>query len=176
MLPPISIRPVREVDAAAIVELLNPIIAAGLYTAMTETFSVAEQVEFIRGFPARGVYHLALGEDDQVLGIQDVVPFSTEAAFKHVGVISTFVALTAHHTGVGRSLSQATFPATQALGFEKIMANVRADNPQALAFYKSQGFNLIGTAHRQAVIRGQYVDEVLLEKFLTPPASPLATN
>jgi len=160
------IQPVRESDAAAIVELLNPIIEAGRFTAMTKTFSVADQIEFIRGFPVRGVYHLAIGEGGQALGVQDVVPDSNESAFKHVGVISTFVSLAAQHTGVGRALSQATFAVTKTLGFEKIIATVRADNPTAVAFYYSQGFNLIGIAHRQALIRGRYIDEVLLEKFL----------
>jgi len=161
-----SIRPVRESDAAAIVELLNPIIAAGTFTAMTETFSVADQVEFIRGFPVRGVYHIAIAEDGATLGIQDVMPFSSEPAFKHAGVISTFVSLTAHRFGVGQALCQATFASIKTLGFEKLTANVRADNLPALTFYKSQGFTVIGIAQRHALIRGQYVDEVLLEKFL----------
>jgi RimJ/RimL family protein N-acetyltransferase len=46
------------------------------------------------------------------------------------------------------------------------MATVRADNPQAVSFYQSQGFQIIGTAHKHAFVRGQYVDEIFLEKLI----------
>ena len=162
-----SIRTVREADAASIIEILNPIILAGIYSIMDKPFGVADQIEFIRGFPARGVYHIAVeAESQKALGIQDVMPSSSSDIFKHVGEISTFVALDAHHQGIGRSLSQATFKAAKELGFLKLRATVRGDNPQALSFYQSQGFELIGVAQKQAFLHGRYVDEILLERFL----------
>ena len=163
----ITIRHVKETDAAVIVALLNPIIAAGTYTAMTETFSAADQLDFIRNFPQRGIYHIALdGEHQNALGIQDVMPISTSNVFRHVGEISTFVALDAHRHGVGQSLCRATFKAAKELGYLKLRATVRGDNPRAQAFYQSQGFELIGIAKKHAWLHGEYVDEVLLEKFL----------
>jgi L-amino acid N-acyltransferase YncA len=163
----LTIRHVKESDAAAIVALLNPIIAAGIYTAMTETFSAADQLDFIRNFPQRGIYHIALDGDHQnALGIQDVMPISASKVFRYVGEISTFVALDAHRRGVGQSLCRATFSAAKELGYLKLHATVRGDNPQALAFYQSQGFELIGVAQKHAWLHGRYIDEVLLEKFL----------
>jgi L-amino acid N-acyltransferase YncA len=43
---------------------------------------------------------------------------------------------------------------------------VRADNPTALAAYKSEGFEIVGTARRHAKIDGRYIDKVLIEKWL----------
>jgi len=86
--------------------------------------------------------------------------------FRHVGEISTFVALDAHRHGVGQSLCQAMFTTAKELGYLKLRATVRGDNPYALAFYRSQGFELIGVAHKHAFLHGTYMDEVLLEKFL----------
>ena len=161
------IRNVRETDAAAIVELLNPIIQARNYTAMDEPFSVAEQIDFIRNFPQRGIYHIATdGESQTALGIQDVMPLSNSNVFRHVGEISTFVALDSHRHGVGQSLCRATFKAAQAQGFLKLRATVRGDNPRALEFYQNQGFEVIGIAKKHAFLHNNYVDEVLLEKFL----------
>ena len=117
-----SIRMVREEDAASIVELLNPIIQTGTYTILDEQLSVDDQIDFIRGFPKRGVFNVAVCNDSQqVLGIQDVAPISTEwsNAFQHVGEISTFVSLSSHRKGIGRSLSQATFRAAKERGFLK---------------------------------------------------------
>ena len=164
----ITIRRVTLEYAPAIVELLNPIIEAGTYSVMDTTFTVEDQIEFIRSFPARGVYHLAIVNDSlKVLGIQDVVPISPGSqVFGHVGEISTFVALDAQGQGIGRCLSQATFQTARVLGFRKIIATIRADNPGALAFYRRQGFELVGTAREHAYLGGRYVDEVLMEKFL----------
>lgn len=163
-----SVRPVREDDAAQIVGLLNPLIQAGTYTVMDEPVSVDEQTDFIRKFPERGVFNVAVCDaSGRMLGLQDVVPISPgSGAFEHVGVISTFVALGSHGRGVGRSLSEATFRAATRLGFVKISATIRADNLRAVAFYLSQGFRIVGTAERHAFIRGRYVDEVLAEKFI----------
>ena len=159
---------VKEEDAAAIVELLNPLIRAGTYTVMDEPVSVDEQIDFIRGFPERGVFNVAVRDADQrLLGLQDVVPIAPgSGAFEHVGVISTFVYLDSHGRGIGRNLSEATFPAAKKLGFIKISAAIRADNPRAVSFYLSQGFRIIGTAQRHAFIRGKYVDEILAERFV----------
>jgi L-amino acid N-acyltransferase YncA len=162
------IRKAREEDAESIIELLNPIILAGKYTIMDEQISMDDQIDFIRGFPDRGIYHVAISNDSQkVLGLQDVVPKPTEShAYKHVGEISTFVSLDLHRNGIGRSLSKATFQAAKERGFLKISATIRADNPQAVSFYLSQGFRVIGTAQKHALVRGKYIDEVIAEKLI----------
>jgi L-amino acid N-acyltransferase YncA len=158
------VRPVSEQDAAAIVELLNPIIRAGTYTVMDAPFTVDDQSDFIRGFPARGIYLAAVRDADHaVVGIQDVMPRSESNVFRHVGEISTFVAMGCHRQGIGARLCQATFAAAQTQGFRKLCATVRADNPHALAFYQGHGFHVVGTAHQHAFLRGQYIDEILLE-------------
>jgi len=164
-----SIRTVREEDAASIVELLNPIIQAGKYTILDKQLSVDDQIYFIRGFPERGIFYVAVCNDSQhVLGIQDIAPISAEwsSAFKHVGETSTFVSLASHRKGIGRSLSHATFRAAKERGFLKISATIRADNAQAVSFYLSQGFRIIGTAQKHAFVRGKYIDEILTERFI----------
>ncbi len=167
----VAIREVKEEDAEAITELLNPIIRAGKYTVMDTELSVAEQLEFIRSFPERGVFKVAVckegGKEDDIVGLQDVVPLETGSeVVQAIGVISTFVALSSHGQGVGRSLSAATFSKAKELGFTKLSATIRADNPSAVAFYLSQGFKIIGTAQNHAFVQDKYVDEVFAEKLL----------
>ncbi len=164
----LTIRTVREEDAESIVELLNPIIREGMYTVISQEFSIEDQIGFIRGFPDRGVFNVAVCSDTQrVIGFQDVQPmFNDIDAFKHVGEISTFISLNSHRKGVGKALSQVTFQEMKDRGYKKIMAMIRADNPGALDFYASQGFEVIGKAKKHAFINGKYIDEVLTEKFL----------
>lgn len=163
-----SIRMVREEDAESITEMLNPIIQAGKYTVMDEQISVDELIDFIREFPKQGVFNVAVDIDSQkILGTQEVEPLSvSENALKHVGVISTFVSLGSHRNGIGQSISHATFKQAKEQGFLKITATIRADNPQAVSFYQSQGFKIIGTARKHAFVQGRYIDEILMEKFI----------
>jgi len=161
-----SIRTVRVDDAKSIVELLNPIIEAGAYTVMDEVLTVADQASYILAFPACGVFHVAVDREDdrRVLGLQSVEPVSTSRSLRHVGNISTFVHLARRGTGIGRHLTRATIDHARPMGFRKLIATIRADNPDALSFYSSQGFETIGTAREHALIRGRYVDEVLAER------------
>lgn len=162
-----TVRTVVESDAEAIVSLLNPIIDEGTHTIMVEPITVDDQVDFIIRFPDRGVYHLAISDDGKVLGIQDVQPIASDTtALNHVGQISTFVSLDDQRSGVGRAMSRATFRAAKAKGFLKLCASIRVDNRTAISFYQSQGFQIIGTARRHALIDGKYLDEVLAERFL----------
>jgi L-amino acid N-acyltransferase YncA len=163
-----SIRAAQEEDAESIVAVLNPIIQAGTYTVMDEPVTVAEQVEFIRGFPARGVYLVALHDGSgEVLGLQDVQPITEGTrALGHVGEISTFVSLSARRAGVGSALMRASIAKATGRGFRKLMATIRTDNPEAVAFYRRQGFDLVGTLRDHASLGGEYVDELLLEKLI----------
>jgi len=163
---PVQIRDATPADAEAIVQILNPIIAARLYTALDTPFTVDQERVFLERFPARGVWKVAVGAG-RVVGFQVLEPFATYThAFDHVGTLGTFVDLALRRQGIARALFPATFAAAQAKGYEKIFTFVRDDNPAALAAYVAHGFRAIGTARRHAKIDGRYVDEILIEKLL----------
>jgi len=68
---------------------------------------------------------------------------------------------------VGRAGAQAVHDGPVLPGYEKILTFMRAENPGAPGFHLTLGFQLIGTARRRARINGNYVDEVMIEKFLS---------
>ena len=162
------IREARTEDATAVVRILNPIIEAGVHTALDTPYTVEAEREFIARFPSRGVFHVAEREGDhRLVGFQSVEPFATYThAFDHVAVIGTYVDLARRRKGIGRRLSEVTFEAARQKGYEKILTYVRADNGASLAFYMKLGFRVLGTAQRQAKLRGKYVDEIMIERFL----------
>jgi len=162
------IREVRPDDAEAIVDILNPIIQAGVYTVLDTPFTVEAEREYIENFPQRGVFHVAeCRADRKVVGFQSVEPFATYThAFDHVAVIGTFVHLSYLRQGIGTRLSEVTFETAKGLGYEKFFTYVRADNPASLAFHLKLGFHVVGMAQRQARFGQTYVDEVIIEKFL----------
>jgi L-amino acid N-acyltransferase YncA len=165
---PIDVREARPDDAAGIVAILNPIIAARLYTALDTPVTEDEEREFIRRFPARGIFHVAIGTaDGTVLGFQSMEPFASYThAFDHVGVLGTFVDLRRRRQGIAARLFEATFEAAIRKGYEKIFTFVRSDNAAALATYLAHGFRTVGTAEKHAKIDGRYVDEIMIEKIL----------
>ena len=135
---------------------------------MDESLTVADQVNYMRNSPQRGVFNAAVRDDsDEVVGLQSVEPLpSRSPAMPHVGEISTFVALDARGRGIGSRLTNATMPEAMQRGFLKIIASVRADNPRAVEFYRRQGFNVIGTARQHALVRGRFVDQIMMERWI----------
>ncbi|RBP79971.1 GNAT family N-acetyltransferase [Marinomonas rhizomae] len=162
------VREAQVKDALGIVNILNPIIEEGLFTVLDITFSEEEERQFIQDFPKHGVFHVALNEESSnVVGFQNVEPFAAYThAFDHVGVIGTFVDASCRRQGVASSLFESTFERAKAKGYEKLFAYVREDNPNALATYLKQGFNVVGVAKKHAKVREKYINEVLIEKFL----------
>jgi len=167
------VRDVELSDAEQIVGILNPIIQARVYTVLNEPFSVQQERDFISAFPARGIWKVAVRQADQrLVGFQVVEPFASyTAAFDHVATLGTYVDLALRRQGIASALFDETFEAALANGYEKFFTFVRADNADGLATYRARGFELVGTARRHARIDGRYVDEVLIEKFLSPGAS-----
>lgn len=169
----IEIRDVRIEDAEDIAAILNPIIAAGCYTALDTPVTVEEEREFIRTFPVRGIFLVVVDTaSNRIVGLQTVSPFAEYThAFDHVGVIGTFVDLALRRQGIARVLFEATFDAARRKGYEKFFTYVRADNEAALQAYLRQGFRSVGVAERQAKIDGRYIDEVIIEKAIAATAS-----
>ena len=155
-------------DAEAIVGILNPIIEARIYTVFDSPFTAEAERAYIRNFPQRGVWKVAVsGENGPPVGFQVLEPFgSYTAAFDHVGTLGTYVSLELRRQGIAKALFASTFASARRKGYEKLFTFVRADNPAALATYLAHGFEVIGTARRHAKIDGRYIDEILIEKAL----------
>jgi L-amino acid N-acyltransferase YncA len=164
------VRDAGPADAEALVRILNPIIEARVYTAFDTPFSIEAERDYLLKFPPRGIWKAAIRQsDERLVGFQIVEPFATyTGAFDHVGTLGTYVDLELRRQGVARRLFEATLDAASRKGYEKIFTFVRADNSAALQTYLDQGFVVIGTAKRHARIDGQYIDEILIEKFLHP--------
>jgi L-amino acid N-acyltransferase YncA len=164
----VVVRPVVPADAAGIVAVFNPIIEAGAYSVFDAPFTADAERAYIEALPERAIFLVAERTVDRVIvGFQSMEPFATYTqAFAHVGVIGTYVALDSRRRGIASRLFEATFVAARAKAYEKLLTYIRADNPAALSTYLRHGFQAIGTARRQAKVHGQYVDEIIVERFL----------
>lgn len=101
------------------------------------------------------------------MGLQSIEPFATYThAFGHVEVLGTYVNLSYRRQGIGRSLFGAMFEVARRKGYETLFTFIRADNTAGLATYINQGFQIVGTAKRQAKLNGRCIDEIRVERFL----------
>lgn len=139
-------------DAGAIAGLINPIIADGRLTVMTETITVSDQESFIRSLPNRSVY-LAAADDatGTLLGLQDCLPDPDRP--KQCD-ISTFVDLNASRRGIGKALFREMQEQLRRLGFRTIRAVIREENAGARAFYRALGF--IETGNKNGKVIASY--------------------
>jgi len=164
----VAVREATPGDAEGIVRVLNPIIEAGVYTVIDGPITAQQERDFIRGCSSRGVFHVAVDSaDGAVVGFQIAQPIAAYThAFDHVCDMGTYVELARRRQGIASQLFHASFAALAAKGCEKIFTFVRADNPASLQTYHRHGFTIVGTASRHARVRGQYVDEIIIQKFL----------
>ena len=163
-----QIRTAEPADAAGIVAVFNPIIETGQFTSFTTPFSTEAERAYIENMGPRDIFHVAVAPKDGIIvGFQSMSPFpSATDAFAHVGTLGTFVALDRRRQGIASALFPTTIHVARELGYEKLFTYVRADNPAGLLTYLNHGFRVVGTAERQAKIRGQYVDEHIIERLL----------
>ena len=162
----VIIRPAVASDASGIVEVVNPIINAGVYTAFDTPFTVEAERRYIEAFPARGIFHVAVA-GDAVVGFQSMEPFATYThAFDHVGVLGTYVELSRRRIGIGSALFEATFEEARRKQYEKLFTYILVHNAAALRAYTKHGFSIVGTARRHARIRNNYADMLVVERLL----------
>lgn len=164
----LAVRDVQPADAQGIVAVLNPIIASRAYTVLDAPVTADFERRFIERFPPRGIWKVAVDpEDGRIVGFQVLEPFADYThAFDHVATLGTYVDLGRQRQGIAKALFAATLAAAREKGYEKIFTFVRADNPAALAAYQAHGFEVVGTARRQARMDGRYIDEILIERML----------
>ncbi len=91
-----------------------------------------------------------------VVGWCDVIPNYTRVVYAHCGTLGVGLLPQFRGKGIGRKLIQRTIDAAFECGITRIELTVRERNVNAIALYKSLGFEVEGL-HRNAVrIEGQY--------------------
>ena len=154
----IHVRRAGVLDAGAMAELLNAIIAQGGTTAMTEPVTRDALAARIAAHPDRSAWHLAEDDAGAVLGFQYIVP--NDRLPPEACDIATFVQIGRTQLGIGSALFAATVAAARAMGYAWINATIRADNTGGLAYYRSRGFEDYAIARDLPLATGQRVDRI----------------
>lgn len=70
------------------------------------------------------------------------------------------------HLGIGAIFMVVALDFASSVGYRKISLDVRADNERAIRLYKRFGFYECGLRREHLFIRGEYYDEMIMEKLL----------
>jgi L-amino acid N-acyltransferase YncA len=171
----IVVRPARRDDlgdAAGIAEVLNSVIAEGVYTALTGHWTPEAEMAFLQGLGPRSEIFVAEAAG-RIMAFQVIEPFVTyTSTMAHVCHFGTYVQAGFRGQGIGRQLAEATLDFARAHGYTKAVVYVLAHNEGGLAYYGSLGFEARGMLTHQTRIDGVYYDEVFMElHFAGDPAA-----
>ena len=126
------------------------------YLAFLEAPPLKDVTKFIRDNIDHGYPQFVVLSTDAVVGWCDVLPNRTRVIYSHCGTVGVGLLPEFRGKGIGRKLMQRTIGAAFAFGLTRIELTVRENNVNAIALYKSLGFEVEGL-HRNAVcIEGQY--------------------
>lgn len=91
-----------------------------------------------------------------VVGWCDIIPNRSRAIYSHSGTLGIGLLPEFRRKGIGRQLMQRTIEAAFAFGLARIELTVRENNANAIALYKSLGFQIEGLHQNAVCIEGQY--------------------
>ena len=126
------------------------------YLAFLEAPPLEDVTRFVRDNIEHGSPQFVVLSAATVVGWCDVIPNRTRVIYSHCGSLGIGLLPEFRGKGIGRQLMQRAIEAAFAFGLTRIELTVRERNANAIALYKSLGFEVEGL-HRNAVcIGGQY--------------------
>jgi len=154
-------------DGAGTSRVLDAVVAERVHSAIDRAWTAEEQRDYIQSLSDREALHVAVDSTRQIVGSQSLDLYSRALpSMRHVAQLGTFVVPAWRGRGVGRALFDVSRAFAAAVGYRKIVIQVRASNAAALAFYRGLGFTECGRLREQVVIDDREDDEIVLEYFL----------
>ena len=154
------------------VEIMRAIVDEGLYS-LTEPDEFDWTVASKRQDIADSLRHpghlfLVAEVEGEVVGYLEFVNGRRKRT-QHSGSFSIFIQDGYREKGIGRALIQVLLDwAVSAPIIEKVTLAVFSNNTRAIAVYQKLGFQVEGHCPRDMKINGEYVDSVLMYRFVKP--------
>jgi len=165
----VVLREAAESDAAALLENINLVGAEHVYI-LTERVpnDLDTEREWVRGFDgAHSVLYVAEA-GGKIVGQADAhrggVPKNHHTATLGIAIREGW-----RDSGLGTLLVNAILDWMRTRGVEKACLEVFSSNGRAMALYRKLGFEEEGRRRGQFKVRGEYVDDLIMAKWLTKP-------
>ena len=153
-------RPMHDTDADAVFAIYRAGIDEGNATFETELPSWGDfSASKIPAFS-----HVAVDQDDVVVGWVAASPVSARACYAGVIEHSVYVLPEARGQGVGALLLQVLIDVSEASDVWTIQSSIFPENTASAGLHRAAGFRTVGTRERIAQRDGHWRDTILIER------------
>ena len=168
----VTIRPVRDVDMAAITAIYGLSVATGTASFELEPPGLDEMRRRRDALLAGGFPYLVAEAKEGVLGYAYAGPYRPRPAYRATVEDSIYLAEAAQGRGIGRLLLAALIEAAEAGGFRQMVAVIGDSRHQAsIRLHAALGFRPVGILENVGFKHGCWLDSVLMQRSLGPGAA-----
>ncbi len=160
----VEIRRAETDDAPGIIDCFNDVMSEGIYL-LGERYLGDEDFLGMRIRDEFNELFLVAIHNNNVIGVLTLTRESFQKN-RHVAFLGIAIRRGFRHQGIGRAMMEMSFEWAREMGIEKICLEVFSTNVNAIELYKKLGFEIEGIRKKQFKIEGNYVDDVLMAKFL----------
>jgi len=166
---PVVIRPSRDDDVEAMLDIYRHHIARGVDPAFTHD-SEAPQADDIKrrrkSMRKHRLPHLVAERDGAVVGYAYAVLFRKRPAYRYTVKHSIYVHPDHLHSGIGRILLPALIDACAAAGYRQMIGYIDAANAPSIKLHESVGFRRVGYLPSVGYKFGHWTDAVMMQRSL----------
>lgn len=161
------IRPSRDEDVAAITSIYAQQVLGATGTFEIEPPPATEMAIRRADVLAKGLPYLVAEIEGQVAGFAYCTWFKPRPAYRFCAEDSIYLSPQAHGTGLGRALLAELVARAEAAGIRKLIAVIGdSRNAGSIGVHRSAGFSDVGVLNACGWKFGQWLDVVLMERFL----------
>ncbi len=160
----IEIKKAERGDLQGIIDCFDDVMKEEIYL-LGEKYLADEDFLSMRIFDEQNELFLVARDNGKVIGVLTL----TRERFKknrHVAQLGIAIRKGYRGLGIGTNLIDLSLVWARETGIEKVCLEVFSTNTVAINLYKKMGFFQECVRKRQFKIRGEYVDDILMAKFL----------
>lgn len=161
----IKIRYATKEDVVTLQNIFNKVVKEKQFLPILQETEI--EIVDTKWFDLKNQNFIIVAEvEGEIVGQAQLERSEFDAA-SHVCEIGILVDPDHRGKGVGSALLKKTVDTAKQLGFEKICLQVFHTNIIAISLYQKFGFREVGRRRKQFKMGNVYIDEILMERFLT---------
>lgn len=163
----LTIRPAIPADAAAFLETLEEVSGEGIYLLNDHVIrSVSEQERIIRYLDSSKNLIAVASLDNRIVGGIGIFAGGLSPKSQSFCNLGIHLIKSARSMGIGSKLMSYGITWAKERDYHKVCLSVFSTNTRAVSLYTKMGFVVEGCRKEQYTFMNQWVDEILMAKFL----------